>query len=147
METNKSLKEEQLDLHRYISRISSLNVKQLFFRSRRKIWSLSDCNWTRIHNHFVHKRKLNHLTKLDKWLSCVWSSYLYGAFDSMFLSFHSGIWLYLLHIQETIECRFTLRHVRDMTRSYSQMHRTDKYSQHSSIIWPVWLMVKCSFIN
>ena len=23
--------------------------------------------------------------------------------------------------------------------TYSQMHRTDKYSQHSSIIWPVWL--------
>ena len=22
---------------------------------------------------------------------------------------------------------------------YSQMHRADKYSQHSSIIWPVWL--------
>ena len=29
--------------------------------------------------------------------------------------------------------------VRDMIRTYSQMHRTDKYSQHSSIIWPVWL--------
>ena len=29
------------------------------------------------------------------------------------------------------------------------MHGTDKYSQHSSIIWPVWfgLMVKCSFTN
>ena len=26
-----------------------------------------------------------------------------------------------------------------MTRIYSQMHRTDKYSQHSSIIWTVWL--------
>ena len=23
--------------------------------------------------------------------------------------------------------------------TYSQMHRTDKYSQRSSIIWPVWL--------
>ena len=28
--------------------------------------------------------------------------------------------------------------VRDMTRTYSQIHRTDKHSQHSSIIWPVW---------
>ena len=27
----------------------------------------------------------------------------------------------------------------DMIRTCSQMHRTDKYSQHSSIIWPVWL--------
>ena len=25
-----------------------------------------------------------------------------------------------------------------MIRTYSQMHRTDKYSQQSSIIWPVW---------
>ena len=23
--------------------------------------------------------------------------------------------------------------------TYSQMNHTDKYSQHSSIIWPVWL--------
>ena len=33
---------------------------------------------------------------------------------------------------------FTLKHLRDMTRTDSQMHRTDKYSEHSSIIWPVW---------
>ena len=38
----------------------------------------------------------------------------------------------------TVECGFTLKRVRDMTRTYSQMHRTDKYSEHSSIIWPVW---------
>ena len=30
---------------------------------------LSDCNWTRTHNHVVHKRTLNHLAKLAKWLS------------------------------------------------------------------------------
>ena len=28
---------------------------------------------------------------------------------------------------QTIECGFTLKRVRDMTRTYSQMHRTDKY--------------------
>ena len=44
-----------------------------------------------------------------------------------------------LHIQETIECGFNLKRVRDMTKTYSQMYHTDKYSQHSSIIWPVWL--------
>ena len=27
----------------------------------------------------------------------------------------------------------------DMIRTYSQMHLTDKYLQHSAIIWPVWL--------
>ena len=26
-----------------------------------------------------------------------------------------------------------------MIRTYSQMRRTDKYSQHSPLIWPVWL--------
>ena len=32
----------------------------------------SDCNWTRTHNHLLHKRTLNHLAKLvslAKWLS------------------------------------------------------------------------------
>ena len=61
-----------------------LNVKELLARSSCKIWSLSECNWTRTQNHLFHKR------------------------------------------------------VPDMIRIYSQMHRTDRYSQHSSIIWPVW---------
>ena len=43
-----------------------------------------------------------------------------------------------LDIQATIECGFTLKHVCDLTRTYSQMHCTDKYSENSSIIWPVW---------
>ena len=46
----------------------------------------NDCNWTRTQNHLVHKRTLNHLAKLAKWLSCVLSTYLSGAFDCMFLS-------------------------------------------------------------
>ena len=37
-----------------------------------------------------------------------------------------------------MECGFTLKRVRNMRRRNSQMHRTDKYSKHSSIIWPVW---------
>ena len=45
----------------------------------------------------------------------------------------------LLDIHATIECGFTLKHVHYMTRTYNQMHDTDKYSQHSSIIWLVWL--------
>ena len=43
-----------------------------------------------------------------------------------------------LTFRPTIEFRFTLKLVRDMIMTYSQMHRTDKYSQHSWIIWPVW---------
>ena len=41
--------------------------------------------------------------------------------------------------QATTECGFTPKRVRDMIRTYSQMHRTDKYWQHCSIILPVWL--------
>ena len=44
-----------------------------------------------------------------------------------------------LDIQANIECGFTLKCIHDLIRTYSQMHCTDKYSQHSSIIWPVWL--------
>ena len=37
---------------------SCLNVKELLAWSRREIWSLSDCNWTRTHNHLVRKQTL-----------------------------------------------------------------------------------------
>ena len=37
-----------------------LNVKELLTLNRHKIWSLSDCNWTRTHNHLVHKQTLSH---------------------------------------------------------------------------------------
>ena len=38
-----------------------------------------------------------------------------------------------LDIQANTECMFTLKHVCDMIRTHSQMHHTDKYSQHSSV--------------
>ena len=34
-----------------------------------------------------------------------------------------------LDIQTTIEYRFTVKHVRDVIRTYSEMRRTNKYSQ------------------
>ena len=50
-------------------------------------------------------------------------------------SFEKGVPLH--YIQSTVECEFTLKRARDMTRRYSQMHRTNKYSQHRSINFPV----------
>ena len=44
----------------------------------------------------------------------------------------------LLDIQATIECRCTVKNVRDRIRTCSQMHHTDKYSQPCSIIWLFW---------
>ena len=44
---------------------SCLNVKEPPSRNRRDIWSLSDSNRIRTHNHLIRKRT----TSLDKWLS------------------------------------------------------------------------------
>ena len=131
-----------------------------------KVNTWSDWNWTRTQNHFVLKRTLNHLAKLAKWWSCVLSTYLHGEFDRMFLSCTVAVQLQLqvqlqsviqssrshlnfrfrayawsrefLDIHATIECGFTLKRVHDMIRTYSQMHHTDKYSEHSWIIWLEW---------
>ena len=78
--------------------IVCLNVKELLARSRHHIWSLSDSNGIRTHNHLVHKRTPNHLAKLAKWLSCAVSTYLYNAFVCMLLSCHIQVleWIYTL---------------------------------------------------
>ena len=81
---------------------SSLNVKELLAWNRHKIWNLSDCNGTQTHNHLVCKWTLNHLAKLAKWLSCVVSTYLYGAFDCMFLLCHIRVseWIHTQQLPE-----------------------------------------------
>ena len=43
---------------------SSLTVKELLAQNRRDIWSLSDTNNIRTHNHLVQKRIPNHLVEL-----------------------------------------------------------------------------------
>ena len=70
---------------------SCLNVKELLARNRWDIWSLNDSNEIRTHNRLVRKRTLNHLAKLAKWLSCVVSTYLYGASEYILLSCHVHI--------------------------------------------------------
>ena len=81
---------------------SCLNVKELLPRSRREIWSLNDCSWTRNHNHLVPKRTLNHLGKRAEWLSCFLSTYLYSSFNCMFLSCHVRVseWIHTLWLPE-----------------------------------------------
>ena len=75
------------------------NFKELLARSRCHTWSLSDCSGIRTDNHLVGKRTLNHLPKLAKWLSCVVSNHLYGAFDCMLLSCHvrGSEWIFTLY--------------------------------------------------
>ena len=69
---------------------SCLKVKELLAPNSRYIENLSefkDANPQPI----ICKRQLIHLAKLAKLLSCVVSTYLYGAFDCVFLSCHKCV--------------------------------------------------------
>ena len=83
-------------------------------------------------------------TSLTKWSSVrLWTKWLWIRIPLVLLKIQ--IWCLLramssLTFRQTIECGFTLKLVPDMITTYSRMHCTDKYSQHSSIIWPVWLI-------
>ena len=92
------------------------------------------------------RTQLNHLASLAKWLSVRLRTKWFRVrvqlgslpLKSLHLLRGRSSWTFR---QLYIECRFTLKYVRDMTRTYSQMHCKDKNSEHSSIIWPVWLNV------
>ena len=60
---------------------------------------------------------------------CSHLNFRYGACFKKGVPWHS----------DKYECGFTLKHVHDMIKTYSQMYCTDNHSQHNSIIWPVWL--------
>ena len=85
------------------------------------------------------------LANLAKWLCVCWRT-KWLCVRIPLLSLKLQIWCLLwarssVTFRQTIECGFTLKLIRDMIITHSQMHCTDKYSQHSSIIWPVWLNV------
>ena len=57
----------------------------------------SDCNWTRTHNHLVHKQTLNHLVSLAKWLSvCLRTKWLW-------------VWVQLQTLKLQISCLLQAR--------------------------------------
>ena len=53
----------------------------------------------------------------------------------------------LLDIQANIKGGFTLKHVRDIKRTYSQVHRTDKYPNAAQPFGQFRQMVKFLFTN
>ena len=80
-------------------------------------------------NHLVCKQTLKHLAKLAKCLSCVVSTYLYSAFDSMLLSCHdlfqSELTLYsCLNVKELLDSRTRTHGIR------SHNHLINEYSNH-----------------
>ena len=93
-----------------------LNVKELLTQNRRHIWSLSDCNGTQTLNQLDLKGTLKHLAKLTKWLSWIVSTYLYGAFECMFLSNHLRVsdWIQTLSLRERQGKELVTRKWRDI---------------------------------
>ena len=68
--------------------IVCLNVKKIVARNRYHIWSLSDSNGIRTHNHLVCNWTLNHLAELAKWLSvCSWTKWLWFRIPLLSLCF------------------------------------------------------------
>ena len=89
-----------------------------------------DCNWTRTHNHLVHKWTINRLAKLAKWLSCFVSTYLYGAFDCMVLPCH-------VHVSEWM-------HVSEWILTTQLNHLASLTKQLSIRLWTKWLWVQAN---
>ena len=120
--------------------IVCLNVKELLAWSRCHIWSKSDSNGIRTHNQI--RDKICTYFKYGVW---VWV-------PIPLLSLKLQIWCLFRArspwtFMQTIERRFTLKHVRDMIITFSQMHRTNQYWQESSIICQSGEMVEYSFTN
>ena len=78
-------------------KVWKITAEEILLKSGQRSVFLSDSNEIRTHNHLVRKRTLSHLAKL------------------------------FLDVQATIECRFTLKRVRDMIITYSYCELSRKY--------------------
>ena len=81
---------------------------------------------------FTSKQSLEHVrSQVSQWVaSSEWNKRSLNP--TLTLNPNYLVWFFV------IKC-FTLKLVRDIIKTYSQMHRIDNSSQHSSIIWPVGL--------
>ena len=77
---------------------------------------LTDCNGTRTHKHWVRTRKLNCWLFVYEPSGCGFES-CYSHLNFRYMPVSSKEFL---DIQATIECGFTLKHVREMIRTYSE---------------------------
>ena len=109
-----------------------LNVKELLAQSRREIWSLSDCNWTRTHNQLVRKRTLNHLAKLAKnflndW-AVVWV--LICTVHLIVCSYHVT-YAFLICTVHLIVCSYHVTHVDSLFWRFEREHLFSTYAKFS----------------
>ena len=93
---------------------------------------------------YVLGTQLHHLVNLAKWLSLSLRTKWFRVRTHL-QSLHLQIYCLLLANHPTMDGWFTLKYIRELTRTYSQRHCTDKYWKHSSIILSVcpngWVLV------
>ena len=117
-----------------------LTVTKFLLWNRCKVWSLSECNKTWTNNQFVCKQTLNDLAKLAKWLSCVVCSYLYDAFDCMFLSCHLCIseWIHTIYLPEC-QIRHKIWSLSDCNKTETHNHLLRKRTLNHLAKLAKWL--------
>ena len=102
------------------------------FKTLNNLKTVSDSNGIRTHNLLVQKRTLNHLPNCPN-LESLLTNWVVVALNPVAVSYTSVIAPVssreYLDIEGTIECRFTLKRVRDMITTYSQP-KTSSYSTH-----------------
>ena len=118
-------------MSRTSSRVNShsilcLNVKELVCRSKHHIRSLSDGNVISTNSHLVRKQT----TIYGNWPDALRTKWLWVRITLLSLKFQ--IWNLLraksfLTFRQTIECGFTLKLVRDMIITYSQVQYMRNY--------------------
>ena len=126
---------------------SCVNVKELLARSRRKIWSLTDCSWTPTQNHLICKKNTWPVGLTDQMISscseylslrCIWRYVIIASPMRMRVNPHSVVaWMSRKCLLDA-GANITVKRIRDVIRTCSQMHGTDMYSEHSSNIWSIW---------
>ena len=100
-----------------------------------------ECGFTlKLVHDMITNNQMHHTDKFSQHSVHLWTKWLWVWIP--LLSLKLQIWCLLrarssLTLKQTIECGFMLRFVHDMMITYNQIHHTDKYSQHSTIIWPV----------
>ena len=112
--------------------LSCLNVEHLRARNRSEIWSLSKCNHSRSHNHLVPQKRLNHLKNVTEWLRSDVGTYLYNAFDCIFLSCHVRISM-LIHNLYLSECRTTRCSNQERNLNFKELHLFSNLQPFSSL--------------
>ena len=132
-----SRKRFRVNLHSIVC----LNVKELLARSTCHIWSLSDSNVIRTHNHLVRKRTLNHLAKLAV-CSVHLTLYVYHvtyAFQSESIIYPHSIqtihksFTYMIKKKQTIfYTRFFQENIKDLKNMWKGIKKKNIFKEFSS---------------